>query len=127
VSLSANTPKHMSPETLAQAFPFEGTHIEVFYGRIDCCVNPKLVRFLLAHVLVHEITHTLEGLRVHSDSGIMKARWDADECLHLESKPLTFTAADIDLIYIGLKARASRLAPGMPDVANSGVHAAMLR
>jgi hypothetical protein len=126
VSLSANTPKHMLPGALAYALPFEGTHINVFYDRINLAY-PEAVRCLLALVLVHEITHILQGSDHHSDSGIMKARWNLEEYLLLETKPLAFTREDIDLIYIGLKARASRLAPGTPDVANSGEPAAMLQ
>ena len=34
---------------------------------------------LLAHVLVHEITHVLEGVDRHTGQGVMKARWTEDD------------------------------------------------
>jgi hypothetical protein len=32
--------------------------------------------FVLAHVLVHEITHILQGIDRHSESGVMKSPGD---------------------------------------------------
>ena len=76
ISLSQNTPKSQRPGAYAYALPYEGTHIVVYYDRISECYQKPLVTILLAHVLVHEITHILEGISRHSISGIMKARWD---------------------------------------------------
>ena len=42
-------------------------------------VIPSLVPALLGHVLAHEIAHLLEGTDLHSDSGIMKARWNSSD------------------------------------------------
>ncbi len=106
VSLSTNTPRTLLPGALAYALPFEGTHIEVFYDRINR-VGPAVVTPLLAHVLVHEITHILQGTNIHSESGIMKARWEPDDYLHMETKPLAFTERDVILILSGLDARAT--------------------
>jgi hypothetical protein len=113
VTLSVDTPKSMLPDALAYALPFEGTHINVFYDRIQFA-NPEAARYLLALILVHEIAHILQGSNRHSDRGIMKARWNVEDYLFLETKPLAFTRADIDLIYIGLNARASSPGSGTP-------------
>ena len=111
VSLSAHTPDNLLPGALAYALPYEGVHIEVFYDRMSNA-NADLLPALLAHVLVHEITHILQGINQHSMCGIMKAHWERDDYSHMDTKPLAFTDADVNLIYRGLDARASHLAPG---------------
>ena len=106
ISLGQNTPKSERPGALAYALPYEGTHIVVYYDRI--CVNQKsLVPTVLAHVLVHEITHILEGISRHSETGVMKAHWDDDDMSRMAWKPLKFAQEDIDLIYLGLAGRAA--------------------
>jgi len=37
---------------------------------------PVFVPSLLAHVIVHEITHLIKGTDEHSESGILKQRWE---------------------------------------------------
>ena len=69
---------------------------------------PNQVHAVLAHVLVHEITHILQGLSRHSESGVMKARWDSQDFAQMSWKPLPFTAEDVDLIQRGLAARDAR-------------------
>jgi hypothetical protein len=64
---------------------------------------------VLAHVLVHEITHVLEGIDRHSATGIMKAHWNYNDYLEMRRKPLPFAHEDVNLIYDGLK--APRVAP----------------
>ena len=109
VSLSTHTPENLLPGALAYALPYEGVHIEVFYDRMSNA-SDDLLPHILAHVLVHEITHILQGIDRHSESGIMKAHWEGNEYLHMDSRPLAFTKEDIDLIYIGWNARASHSA-----------------
>jgi len=96
---------------LAYAFPYEGVHIEVFYDRIDYGA-PDVRTALLAHVLVHEITHILQGVSRHSDNGVMKARWDASDRAGMVRIPLAFEPQDVVLIHEGLKARAARQGQG---------------
>lgn len=105
ISLSTHTPDTLLPGALAYALPYEGVHIAVFYDRLT---GPNGVESaLLAHVLVHEITHILQGTNRHSASGIMMARWDQKQRSRMKSVPLTFTRQDVDLINSGLDARAS--------------------
>ena len=56
--------------------------------------------------MVHEIAHLLQGIQRHSDTGIMKARWKADDLGGMRKAPLPFIQQDVDLIYSGLAARA---------------------
>ncbi len=82
---------------LAEAFPFAGTmgHIVVLYDRVRSAsgISRDLEPVLLAHVMVHEMTHVLQCLDRHSDTGIMKSHWSSDDYCDMRWKlPLTFTA-----------------------------------
>jgi hypothetical protein len=113
VSLSMNTPPDLRPGALAYARPFEGVHIRVFYDRIaNGAHSRQLQPYLLAYVIVHEITHILEGIDRHSDSGIMKAKWASREHDLMLKSQLPFTEEDIQLIHLGLATRAARRASG---------------
>jgi len=92
------------PGALAFALPFEGTHLRVFYDRVQMA-NPRWTQAVLAHVLVHEITHLLQGLDRHTESGIMKAHWTAEDYREMTFRPLAFTPDDIELIHAGLNVR----------------------
>ena len=123
ISLSTSTPANLLPSAWAYALPYEGSHIVVFCDRIQKAVAmaPGRVQVpsLLAHVLVHEITHILQGFNRHSASGVMKTRWDFDDFSHMDWKPLQFTEEDVMHIHQGLNARASRLAGAILVAQNS--------
>jgi hypothetical protein len=110
VSISDNTPANQLPGALAYALPYEGTHIVVFYDRIKGRAEDSVVPRLLAHVLVHEITHILQRVSRHSTGGVMKARYNEADRAEMKRKGLGFTKEDIDLIHIGLDWRQARLA-----------------
>jgi hypothetical protein len=113
LNLSLHAPKELHPGALAYARPFEGVHIQVFYDRIANGAHSGQLRpYLLAYVIVHEMTHILEGIYSHSDSGIMKAKWAYREHDLMLKSQLRFTEADIQLIHLGLAARAARRASG---------------
>src|SRR5262249_41640451 len=66
VELKRNVPKEIEPGSLARALPFsDRARIEVFYDRIEVS---QVHTHLLAHVLVHEIAHVLEGGDWHAES-----------------------------------------------------------
>jgi hypothetical protein len=109
VKVSAKTPIDYQPHALALSFPYEGIHAQVFYDRVRERVRPAVVPALVAHVLAHEITHLLERTNVHSDRGIMKARWDLSDYDEMARIPLTFTDLDVRLICAGLDARSKGL------------------
>ena len=93
------------PHPIAYALPYEGVHIRVFYDRVQYQSNPAA---LLAHVLVHEITHILQGADHHSLTGIMKERWSIADIDKMSSRTLMFTEADVLLLQKGLAIRAQR-------------------
>jgi hypothetical protein len=105
VSLSYNTPPNQLPGSLAYALPYEGSHIVVFYDRVRQS-DSNLITRLMAYVMVHEVTHILEGITRHSERGIMKAHWDGDDRFEIGLGHLGFAPEDVDLIYRGLDARA---------------------
>lgn len=108
IRLNTGVPAERFPGALAYAMPYEGIHIEVFADRLRKLIDPKRMHNLLAHVLVHEITHMLQGVIRHSETGVMKAQWEHQDHLKMGFKPLDFTDHDILLIRLGLNARASR-------------------
>ena len=110
VSISNSTPADLLPGALAYALPYEGTHIVVFDDRIQKTVEPGSAPYLLGHVLAHEITHILQGVNRHSESGVMKAHWGSDDFLKMKWKSLSFTEEDVTLIHLSLDARPSRRA-----------------
>ncbi len=90
---------------LAYAMPFKnsGTTIHVFLDRVaQLGREPGLQVALLAHVMVHEITHMLQGLERHSAEGVMKARWSRDDFRHMERAALPFADEDLGLMRKGL-------------------------
>ena len=83
----------------------------MFYDRIRSDVAPRSA--LLAHLLVHEIAHILQGTDQHSKSGVMKAVWTHQDHLQMRTGALPFTPGDVELIRLGLALRAS----GAPTLA----------
>jgi hypothetical protein len=109
ISLAARTPDNRKDGELAYALPYQGSHIVILYDRVRK-MQPNYVPAVLAHVLVHEVTHILQGFPRHSESGVMKAQWDSSDFTQMTWKPLPFAEDDVDLIQRGLDARDARLA-----------------
>jgi hypothetical protein len=115
VELVTRTPPDLKPGAMAYALPYEGVHIRVFFDRIAPAPAPDRAR-LLAYVMVHEITHLLQGIDHHSDSGVMKAHWTDADLYEMRYKSHVFAAEDVALIYSGLSARqAGTLVAGRGD------------
>src|SRR5215472_5599813 len=106
VRLSMHTDYREFPGALAYALPFEGSHIRVFYDRVLQADRGR-VSYVLAYTLVHEITHVLEGTNDHSDSGIMKRRWNVKDYAAMERQTLWFEERDVRLIQLRLQARSN--------------------
>lgn len=90
---------------LAHAFVYEGVNIEVFYDRVSKAIARQSVPILLAHVLIHEITHMLQGIERHADSGVMKGHWSHPDFARMKNRTLPFTAEDILFIHRGIDGR----------------------
>jgi hypothetical protein len=102
IRLATHTPDTERPGALAYAKPLEGVHIVVYWDRVEM---DSLPTEMLAHVMAHEITHILEGLCRHSETGIMKAHWSQSERSIMKTRPLDFAPEDVELIHIGLAKR----------------------
>jgi hypothetical protein len=86
-------------------------HLEVYYDRIANRAR-DLRPSLLAYVVVHEITHVLQAIDRHSDSGIMKGQWDSQEYALMRGSRPQFAEQDVELIHEGIAAREARRASG---------------
>lgn len=102
----------LDPGALARAWPFgDGAHrIEVFDDRVRLVASASGIEVykLMAHVLVHEITHIIERESHHSETGIMKAHWTRSDYLAMAWKPLPFAGEDLERIQAALE-RTSRI------------------
>lgn len=110
IDLTENTPKTLVPAALACAQVYEGVHIRVFWDRVQNAVigaNP-LGTFLLAHVMAHEITHVLERIKRHSETGLMKASWTKKEIEEMSVHPISLAPEDVQLIHQGLLKRIAQ-------------------
>ena len=91
---------------MAYAYPFANgaKAITIMWDRLQPARRqlPGLAPALLAHVMVHEITHVLQGVDNHSATGVMKASWTLDDFKRMYGKPLPFTATDARLVQSGL-------------------------
>lgn len=101
IKVTSDTPREKPPGVLAYAEISADSAGRIFLlaGRVKSAVgawaDPST---LLAHVLVHEITHVLQGVSRHSETGVMKALWTADDCMAMGSKRLEFAPVDVSLI-----------------------------
>jgi hypothetical protein len=107
ITYSYETPRDLMPGAWAYAKPYEGIHIVVFYDRILNLYGPELFPTVLGYAMAHEIGHILEGVKRHSETGIMKANWTPDEIKATRFHPMAFADEDVDLIDKGLEARAN--------------------
>ena len=99
------TPRSERPGALAYATLSTRT-VTLYYDRIRADVHASLFEQLLAHVLVHEITHILQGHYRHSPVGMMKAKWDRPDYWMMGRDGLALTAEDIRLIHDGFDKQA---------------------
>ena len=83
---------------------------------------PNLFPMLLAHVLVHEMTHILQGVSRHSETGVMKAHWDESDFGQMRIKALPFTEADIHLIQRGVDGRSRNVALLADNLSPAAAH-----
>jgi hypothetical protein len=108
ITVSLETPPNQHAGALAYALPFDRTRVVLFYDRVLSAASPAVAPYLLGHVLAHEIVHILQGVDVHSASGMMKPRWDKRDFEAMRRAPLPFMPEDLALIDRGLEWRASR-------------------
>jgi hypothetical protein len=105
IEVVTGMPENFHPGSLAYALPYEGSHITVLVDRIE---NMRAASNVLAHVMVHEITHIVQGISRHSATGVMKERWTSGDFADMRFRPLPFTPLDKELLYSGLAQRTAR-------------------
>jgi len=97
MEMDAQAEPRFAPFTMAYARPFADgteTRIHIFRDRVH---GPGWLpgRIMLAYVIAHEIVHVLEGVDRHSDQGVMKARWNAEDYLAMLHRRLSFSEEDL--------------------------------
>jgi len=123
LDFATNVPSNQHPGAMAYALPYEAVHIVVLFDRIQQNAGSAVeVSTLLAHVMTHEITHLLQGVSRHSQTGVMKANWDGHDFEQMSYKPLPFAPEDIELIQLGLRPRAAVANSGVPPPATMALH-----
>jgi hypothetical protein len=94
-------------DALAQARPFALTSsaITIRYDRLLQTIGPdkQLETALLAHTLAHELGHMVENVDHHSETGVMKPRWDGGDYREMSWKPMEFAPEDVLLMRQGLR------------------------
>jgi hypothetical protein len=104
VQIVSGVPDGKRPETLAFAQAYEGVHLTILYDRVSQ-IMPESPQIVLGYVLAHEITHLLEGISRHSDTGIMKAGWNRADIFAMRRGRLVLSSEDLDLIHRGIERR----------------------
>jgi len=98
IRLAARVPKQFGKETLAYAFPFarQGVRITVFYHRLEPLFEEHqgYAGSIFGHVLAHEIAHVLERVDSHSQTGIMRGRWDENDFVSMKFNAFRFAPED---------------------------------
>lgn len=100
IAFDAKAPSGFAAQAMAYTKLNAGwsTEIHIFYDRVTNFHDRSRMPEFLGHVLAHEIAHLLQGVARHSSEGVMKARWDENDCAEMVRKPLPFAAEDVDLI-----------------------------
>jgi hypothetical protein len=114
VILAERTPEDRLPGALAVAYPFASCtkSITVFQDRIRAQVQrPDWEAWLLAYVLVHEITHALQKVDRHSDEGVMKAYWNARDRDDIFRGRMALQETDVQLLRHGMTVGCRRSPP----------------
>ena len=86
---------------LGYAMPYR-RRVIIFFDRIETMQDAWTV---LGHVMAHEITHVIQGVSRHSDTGLMKPHWSTHDLSEMLHKPLPFAQEDLILLYSALSMR----------------------
>src|SRR5581483_6581187 len=93
LELMDRTPMGETTEALGVSYPYAGCDkgITIYLDRIRERARGVLRESaMLAYVLVHEITHVIQGVYHHSTAGVMKAEWDENDRAAIFEKRLAF-------------------------------------
>jgi len=102
----SETPDTRLPDALGYSLLNGDGHINIFLDRVE---KTKYPGYVMAYAMVHEIKHVLQGVSRHSDTGVMKTRWDFEDSCQMRLRHVLFASKDVALICsIALTALASR-------------------
>lgn len=107
IELAAQTPEHAHPGALAVSYPYAGRSksVTVFLDRIRALTHgADRESALLAYVFAHEIVHIIQGVDRHSETGVMKVRWTAEDRAAIFTLRLAFAEEDLAILQRGLTA-----------------------
>ena len=81
-----------TPLGIARPFAHEGVQVEIFYPHVELVTSkhPLFAGRILAHILVHEITHVLTRVSEHSREGMLKAKWTESDFRAMGMENLPF-------------------------------------
>ena len=113
INFSETPPKGLEPSVVAKAYPYarDGVRITFFRDRLQTFFDsrPSGAGSVLGHLMAHEITHVLQGISRHSETGLMRARWSPEDYMQMPSKPLPLTPYDVKLIRMGVADWSARV------------------
>jgi hypothetical protein len=105
-----DVPANVHPGAMGYAKPYAdtGTRIHILMDHLPSVLMGKAdpawyKGAVLGHVMAHELAHVLYV--GHSDSGVMKARWDERDFAEMKTRPLAFRIEDAESIRAGVASR----------------------
>jgi hypothetical protein len=124
VELVDTTPPGRRLGELAVSYPYApcSKGITVFYDRLRSLARgPSQESALLAYVLVHEITHVIQGVARHSNTGIMKDQWNEQDRTAIFQRRLAFETWDVLLLRQSLAHGRCGEAPSLTTRSSPGI------
>jgi hypothetical protein len=118
ITYSDQAPASERPGSLAYSMPYQGNKIVLYYDRLMTTASRMAEPNRLGYVLAHEIAHVLQRIARHSDSGIMKSKWDGRDYAEMRTITLGFSHDDVQLIRQGLLASSIQSSNHDGSVAN---------
>jgi len=98
LTFSRQTNEVLLPGAMAYALPYAdgGLRITIFLDRLHPVLarNPNSRGAILGHVIAHEVVHVVQGIKRHSDLGLMKGRWSEDDFQKMGVKAMGLTPSD---------------------------------
>lgn len=91
-----NVPEGFGKTALGVALNDTGIYASVFYRRVEEFADERIATSfqILGHAMAHEIAHLLLDLRGHSNFGIMRGQWDAQDLRSASMGGLLFSSRE---------------------------------
>jgi hypothetical protein len=104
------TPRGSLGDSIVDVERKEGSFATVYADRIQLLASAAATApgALLGRTLAHELGHLLLGVAEHSNGGLMRAYWSADQLRHARSSDWVFSRAERATMFEQLAKRASR-------------------